>query len=163
MPDARGSYATGSIHLLRLTNFLTYSYAEIKPGPSLNMVIGPNGTGKSTIVCAIALGLCGKPDLLGRARELQDFIKHGQDRAIIEIHLFHPEKQIVIQRMFEKGSNQSTWKLNGSKTKEAAIKEVVEGLCIQVDNLCQFLPQDRVSGFAQVKIIFFCLSIDVCF
>jgi ABC-type Mn2+/Zn2+ transport system ATPase subunit len=29
----------------------------------MNMVIGPNGTGKSTVVCAIALGLGAKPDV----------------------------------------------------------------------------------------------------
>jgi len=29
--------------------------------------MGPNGTGKSTIVCAICLGLAGKPKILGRA------------------------------------------------------------------------------------------------
>ena len=28
------------------------------------MIIGPNGTGKSSIVCGIALGLGGKPDVL---------------------------------------------------------------------------------------------------
>lgn len=47
----------GSIVRVKLTNFVTYTEAEFKPGPSLNMVIGPNGTGKSTLVCAICLGL----------------------------------------------------------------------------------------------------------
>jgi chromosome segregation ATPase len=36
-------------------------------GPNLNVIVGPNGTGKSTIVCAMVLGLGGKPRLLGRA------------------------------------------------------------------------------------------------
>ena len=47
----------GSIVRVKLTNFVTYTSAEFFPGPSLNMVIGPNGTGKSTLVCAICLGL----------------------------------------------------------------------------------------------------------
>ena len=47
----------GAIVRVKLTNFVTYSSAEFNPGPSLNMVIGPNGTGKSTLVCAICLGL----------------------------------------------------------------------------------------------------------
>ena len=46
-----------SIVRVKLTNIVTYTEAEFKPGPSLNMVIGPNGTGKSTLVCAICLGL----------------------------------------------------------------------------------------------------------
>lgn len=47
----------GSIVRVKLTNFVTYTAVEFYPGPSLNMVIGPNGTGKSTLVCAICLGL----------------------------------------------------------------------------------------------------------
>ena len=39
----------------------------MKAGPNVNLVIGPNGTGKSTIVCAICLALAGKPKILGRA------------------------------------------------------------------------------------------------
>ena len=47
----------GSIVRVKLINFVTYTKVEFFPGPSLNMVIGPNGTGKSTLVCAICLGL----------------------------------------------------------------------------------------------------------
>ena len=47
----------GSIVRVKLANFVTYTAVEFFPGPSLNMVIGPNGTGKSTLVCAICLGL----------------------------------------------------------------------------------------------------------
>lgn len=47
----------GAIVRVKLTNFVTYTSAEFYPGPNLNMVIGPNGTGKSTLVCAICLGL----------------------------------------------------------------------------------------------------------
>lgn len=47
----------GSILKVKLTDFVTYTAVEFSPGPSLNMVIGPNGTGKSTLVCAICLGL----------------------------------------------------------------------------------------------------------
>lgn len=47
----------GSIVRVKLVNFVTYSKVDFLPGPSLNMVIGPNGTGKSTLVCAICLGL----------------------------------------------------------------------------------------------------------
>lgn len=50
-------YKPGSIVRIKVTNFVTYTSAEFFPGPKLNMVIGPNGTGKSTLVCAICLGL----------------------------------------------------------------------------------------------------------
>jgi AAA domain len=55
------THQPGSIFRVKLTNFVTYTSAEFNPGPSLNMVIGPNGTGKSTLVCAICLGLGSSP------------------------------------------------------------------------------------------------------
>lgn len=54
---SRKKHQPGSIVRVRLENFVTYTAVEFSPGPSLNMVIGPNGTGKSTLVCAICLGL----------------------------------------------------------------------------------------------------------
>jgi ABC-type Mn2+/Zn2+ transport system ATPase subunit len=54
---ASDSYVPGSILRIKLHNFLTYHNVEFSPGPHLNLVIGPNGTGKSSIVCGIALGL----------------------------------------------------------------------------------------------------------
>lgn len=36
------------------------------PGAQLNMIVGPNGTGKSTMVAAIILGLGGNPKTIGR-------------------------------------------------------------------------------------------------
>ena len=55
--STRRKHQPGSIVRVKLANFVTYTAVEFFPGPSLNMVIGPNGTGKSTLVCAICLGL----------------------------------------------------------------------------------------------------------
>jgi hypothetical protein len=52
-----GEHQPGSIVRIKMRDFVTYDKAEFLPGPNLNMVIGPNGTGKSTMVCAICLGL----------------------------------------------------------------------------------------------------------
>jgi len=67
--------------------FRTYSKVEILPGPGLNVVVGANGTGKSTIVCGICLGLGGKPSILGRASSVTEYIKHGRQTAVIETEL----------------------------------------------------------------------------
>lgn len=49
----------------------TYDYSVVNPGTNLNMIVGANGTGKSSIVCAICLGLAGKTSVLGRGDKVK--------------------------------------------------------------------------------------------
>ncbi|GAN09223.1 P-loop containing nucleoside triphosphate hydrolase protein [Mucor ambiguus] len=144
-------FVEGSIVKLTLTNFVTYDYCEIAPGPHMNMIIGPNGTGKSTIVCAIALGLGGSPALLGRAKDINEFVKTGEDESTILIELKKVGiRNVTISRSFKKGSKSSTWRVNGRNCPFKEVQAIVNGFNIQVDNLCQFLPQDRVAEFAEL-------------
>ncbi|SAM05558.1 hypothetical protein [Absidia glauca] len=151
LPVGDDGYVEGSIVKIVLRNFVTYDYCEFTPGPQLNMIIGPNGTGKSTIVCAVALGLGGSPLLLGRARNIADFVKTGESNASIQIELKKVTgPNAVIQRNINKANNASTWKYNGRPATNKDIMTVITSLNIQVDNLCQFLPQDKVAEFAQL-------------
>ncbi|KAI7902561.1 uncharacterized protein BX663DRAFT_62074 [Cokeromyces recurvatus] len=112
--DEDDGFVEGSIVKITLVNFVTYDYCEIYPGPQMNMIIGPNGTGKSTIVCAIALGLGGNPNLLGRAKNIAEFVKTGEDEATISIELKQVNvRNIIIQRSFRKSNNATTWRVNG--------------------------------------------------
>ncbi len=47
--------------------YRTYNEVELIPGPNLNLILGPNGNGKSAIVSAICLGMAGKPSTIARA------------------------------------------------------------------------------------------------
>lgn len=58
-------FIPGAIMGLRLHNFLTYDDVDFRCGPHLNMLIGANGTGKSSIAGAIAIGLGGSPSVSG--------------------------------------------------------------------------------------------------
>lgn len=49
----------------------TFGEVELYPGANLNLILGPNGTGKSTIVSAIVLGLGGHPKVIGRASQVR--------------------------------------------------------------------------------------------
>ncbi|CDH54512.1 p-loop containing nucleoside triphosphatehydrolase protein [Lichtheimia corymbifera JMRC:FSU:9682] len=152
LPADEDGYVQGSIVRIKLRNFVTYDYCEFNPGPQLNMIIGPNGTGKSTIVCAIALGLGGTPALLGRAKNIAEFVKTGEDEAMIQIELKRTggRPNAVIQRTIQKSNNQSSWRLDGRPSPQNKVMSVISDLNVQVDNLCQFLPQDKVAEFAQL-------------
>jgi len=141
----------GSIVRLKFTNFMQYKDTEFNCGPNLNVIIGPNGSGKSTIVNGICLGLAGKTSVLGRASSITDFIKVGEEFAQVEVELFHPENEnVVIVRRWDQGGK-SLWMLDGKKVGLREVERLVAKFRIQVDNLCQFLPQDKVHDFSRLN------------
>ncbi|KAF7312005.1 Purine nucleoside phosphorylase [Mycena indigotica] len=155
LPRDVDGYIPGSIVRIKLHNFVTYDDVEFCPGPHLNMIFGPNGTGKSSIACAICLGLNWPPSVLGRASDLQSFVKLGTDSGSIEIELKGRagEGNLVILRKINAKSRASTYLLNGSSATGGEITAKVAQLNVQVGNLCSFLPQDKVSSFAAMSPI----------
>ncbi|KAM0439669.1 hypothetical protein ACHAPT_000761 [Fusarium lateritium] len=149
--NANNGFQPGAIVRVSVENFVTYEKAEFLPGPHLNMVVGPNGTGKSSLVCAICLGLGYSPRHLGRAGSVKEFVKHGKDTATIEIELQKRPKDrtnFVVKVQIRREQNTQKWWLNGKETNHKTVQLLMRKLKIQVDNLCQFLPQDRVVEFA---------------
>eukprot|EP00252_Welwitschia_mirabilis_P000893 TRINITY_DN10890_c0_g1_i1.p1 TRINITY_DN10890_c0_g1~~TRINITY_DN10890_c0_g1_i1.p1 ORF type:complete len:1092 (-),score=272.58 TRINITY_DN10890_c0_g1_i1:474-3749(-) len=147
-------YLPGNIVEIRMQNFMTYRDITTRPGSRLNLVIGPNGTGKSSIVCAIAIGLGGEPQLLGRASNIGDYVKRGEESGFICISLRgHSEGEIItITRKIDR-HNKSEWQLNGKSVPKRDVLDTVQKFNIQVCNLTQFLPQDRVCEFAKLTPI----------
>ena len=150
----RQRYVTGSIVRIQLKNFVTYDFVEFRPGPHLNMVIGPNGTGKSSIACAICLGLNFPPSVsllrdagffrqptfaiqvLGR-QDLNSFVKQTKQQGYIEIELKgHPGKpNIVIRRELTEGSRTTSFTINGKSAIGKDVNATIAQLNIQVGNL----------------------------
>lgn len=145
------TFKKGNITLLRIWNFTTYSYGEFKLSPTLNMIIGPNGTGKSTFVAAVCLGLGGRVDLIKR-KNMDSMIKSGEKECRIEITLKDEEgsPDVVIERISHLKLVRSTWRINGESTDVMSVRQTVRSLNIQLDNLCHFLPQERVAEFASL-------------
>nr|WJN25112.1 structural maintenance of chromosome protein [Pseudozyma thailandica] len=145
-------YLPGSIRRIALHNFLTYDDVSFKVGPYLNLICGPNGTGKSSIACAIALGLGGKPDLLGRASHGSSFVKRGETEAWIEIELqgWPASSNTVIRRTLNTENNRSEWFVDGRVKTRGEVLKLVAEFNIDVANLCSFLPQDKVHEFAKM-------------
>uniref|UniRef100_A0AAR2JV44 Structural maintenance of chromosomes protein 5 n=1 Tax=Pygocentrus nattereri TaxID=42514 RepID=A0AAR2JV44_PYGNA len=148
-----GRFVEGSILRITMQNFLTYDHSEVFPGPHLNMIVGANGTGKSSIVCAICLGLAGKTAILGRGDKVSLYVKRGCSKGSVEIELYRAGGNLVINREIHVENNQSIWMMNGKHSSQKAVEEAVRELQIQVGNLCQFLPQEKVGEFAKMSKI----------
>ena len=119
----------------------------------MNVVMGPNGTGKSSIVMAIAVGLGAAPRQLGRADTLSEFILTGRDVAVTELELLDDEAtgrtRTIERRITRSQRGTSKWKIDGKSATEPQVKELVEkDLKIQIGNLCTFLPQEKVGEFS---------------
>ncbi|CAH2230286.1 jg20034 [Pararge aegeria aegeria] len=144
-----GDIRAGCIYRISLRNFVTFRKVTLFPGKSLNLIIGPNGTGKSTLVAAIILGLGGSPKAIGREKRLEQFVKTGTSEAKIDIELYQKPQQrnVIITMTFNKKSS-ITWYIDNKTVDKKRVLELIENLHIQVENLCQFLPQDKVHEFS---------------
>lgn len=128
---------------------------------SCNMVVGANGTGKSSILNAICLGLGGEPKVLGRAEDARDFVMHGKETASIEITLAGEDGNAghTIRRVIDRNRGTAKGKGRGSSTfyiddEKVSAKDVCalvnETYQISIGNLCTFLPQDKVGSFSGI-------------
>ena len=55
---------------------------------------------------------------------------------------------IVIRCTIKREGNRSAFSIDGKSQGKKAVMELARSLSIQIDNLCQFLPQDKVVEFA---------------
>jgi chromosome segregation ATPase len=103
--------------------------------------------------------LNGKTDLLGRAKELSEFVKRGETKATIEITLKRTsgggDEVDVVKRTLTKAkggtkaNTSSAWHINGQPSNSAEVDMLVKGKHhVELGNLTNFLPQDKVASFA---------------
>lgn len=140
----------GKIYMIHLKNFLTHSEAKVFPHELLNIVIGPNGTGKSSLVAGVIIGMGGSTKILSAHNKLSDYVKNGKKSAKVTLILFKDEQRNRKRFCREFGrDNKSIFSIDGQKVSERNYLDEVCRLNIQVGNLCQFLPQERVQDFAK--------------
>jgi chromosome segregation ATPase len=78
---------SGKIKRLHLTNFMCHTNFEIKMNQNVNIIVGLNGSGKSAILTAIAIGLGSKATATSRSTNLKDLVKRGETSAVIDVTL----------------------------------------------------------------------------
>ncbi|ALC44295.1 Smc5 [Drosophila busckii] len=142
----------GRIKSVYCKDFVSYNEITFYPREYLNVLTGPNGTGKSTIVSAIILGLGGEPQLLDRSSSISDYIKSNKASAIIVVTIYGKEKNSI--ETFKRTINnngESRYYVNDKDLTKSKYLATIASYKIQVNNLCQFLPQDRVQDFSKMN------------
>ena len=153
----------GLIIKVKLTNFMCHQNFEYSPIDKLNFLSGANGSGKSAILTAIVFALGGSARASNRGNSNRNFIRTGQQRAEVEIHLlnegdmaYKPDlygKKIIIQRTVN-ASGGGMYKIkdqNGKIVVDRKVKEeldrILTAFMIQVDNPIAILNQDTAKSF----------------
>ncbi|NXD55698.1 SMC6 protein, partial [Corvus moneduloides] len=157
----------GIIESIQLKNFMCHSnLGPFQFGSNLNFVIGTNGSGKSSVLTALIVGLGGKATATNRGSSLKMFIQKGETSADISITLrnqgrdaFKPESYgasiTVNQHINQDGSR--TYKLKSKcgaiiSSKKEELIGILDHFNIQVvDNPVSVLTQEMSKQFLQTK------------
>jgi chromosome segregation ATPase len=93
-----------------------------------------------------------KADSTGFVLQISDYVKNGKSKAHIELELVKNEQGelITFHRSFDK-ANKEKFSVDDKKVTSKVYVETIRAFNIQVDNLCMFLPQDRVQDFTKLN------------
>ncbi len=90
------SMETHTLERVLLENIGPFEELEVEFGPGWNLLIGDNGCGKSVLLRAIALCLCGAPTETHKLAG--DLLKSGSNAGRIEIEIGPKRYQVAIRR-----------------------------------------------------------------
>ncbi|NXJ83163.1 SMC6 protein, partial [Trogon melanurus] len=156
----------GIIESIQLKNFMCHSMlGPFQFGSNLNFVTGSNGSGKSSVLTALIVGLGGKAGATNRGPSLKAFIRDGQTSADISITLrnqgrdaFKPDVyggSIIVNHHINLDGSRSYRLKSKTGTLISSKKEELVGILdhfnIQVDNPMSILTQEMSKHFLQSK------------
>ncbi|MDX1797271.1 MAG: AAA family ATPase, partial [Candidatus Lokiarchaeia archaeon] len=139
-----------------LENFLSFQKDEVDFGRSkFVIIVGPNWSGKTSVFQAIKFAL-GSNERDERYKKWSDFIRNGQDHAMVEIHIQNGEEIIKLRRYVirgqspyynvQKGADQDFKKLSVQDT-----QQLISALNLNPDNQFAFVSQGKIDAIKNLK------------
>ena len=158
----------GHIVKVHLKDFMVHRDFEWRPGHCINFITGKNGSGKSSLLQAIVLGLMSGTKHVGRYSRLGDFVRKGSQKATIAVTLHNTGDEGYRQERYGTSLTfRRTICLKGLSTLElldwkgslivsgrAALQEaanILRALNIQLENPLTILQQDHAKEMLQVE------------
>ncbi|XP_034934141.1 structural maintenance of chromosomes protein 6 [Chelonus insularis] len=155
----------GRVKRLVLRNIMCHDTMQIDFNPNVNFIIGQNGSGKSSVLNALTVGLGGKAKATDRANNVGDIMKNGCTKSSIETTLtnvgpmaYKPDlygDEIKITRIMTKSSQgdmssiyklcSSSGRLISSKKKE--LTQILTCMNIQPENPISIMNQYASQTF----------------
>ncbi|MCK4280905.1 MAG: AAA family ATPase, partial [Candidatus Lokiarchaeota archaeon] len=147
-----------------LENFLAFSRDKAEFSKGFTIVVGPNWSGKSTIYQGIKFAL-GSNERDERYTKWSDFIRTGQNHALIELYIQTPENLIGIRRTVLRGKapffeiKQNNEK-EFEKINSLEIRELVKSLNYNPDNQFSFVSQGKIDALKDMKPEELCIFLE---
>ncbi|KNE91502.1 hypothetical protein PSTG_15098 [Puccinia striiformis f. sp. tritici PST-78] len=153
---------SGTISKVILVQFMCHPYQVVELGPQINFLIGHNGSGKSAVLTAISIVLGAKASSTNRGNSLKTFIREGQNKAEVTLHLtnrgveaFRPQiygDEIIIQRNISKDGSSMIKIKSGRDNKvightRDTLQTILDHFMIQADNPLNVLNQEASKEF----------------
>ena len=169
MRPSSDSLVSGTILRLRLQHFMCHEELDWRPNRNVNFVTGLNGSGKSSVLQGLVLGLLADTKHTKRYTRLQDFIQKGFQRAVVQVTLrnegedaYKPEvygRAITFQRNITANGHSTVVIMNEQLVKikksnrEAREegKRILEGFRINTDNPVSILQQEEAKVLLRVE------------
>lgn len=84
--------------------------------------------------------------------QIQDYVKNGKETAQVYITLYKQNEKDIMKfgRIFDL-NGKSQYEIDEQPVTQKVYMRTIAEYNIQVDNLCQFLPQDRVQDFTKMN------------
>lgn len=143
-------FKDGNVMHMKLEDFQTFKKMSLKFCSSFNFIAGPNGSGKSSIANAMVLVFGGTPKIIGRGKGVGEYVRFGEEEARIEVGVWIKGKEVKLCRCISR-NGQSKYFADGKAYKKTEYEGLIGKLKENIGNLCQFLPQEKVSEFTRLS------------
>ena len=139
-----------------IENFLSFQKDEVNFGNSkFVIIVGPNWSGKTSVFQAIKFAL-GSNERDERYKKWSNFIRNGQNHAMVEIHIQNEEEVIKLRRYVIRGQSpffkiQRKEDRDFKKLTAHEIQQIISDLNINPDNQFAFVSQGKIDAIKNLK------------
>lgn len=143
------STSRAHIDSVRLKNFLSFYEGTVQFDSGLTVIIGPNGSGKTSIFHAMKFAL-GSNQREARYPKWSDFIRHGAAGAEVELTVSNDGSIHRFLRRIDRDGIPRAF-VDGRRVKAAELRRLVSSLGLDIDNTLVFMPQERINALRDMN------------
>ncbi|MFX1485419.1 MAG: AAA family ATPase, partial [Promethearchaeota archaeon] len=139
------------VESVTLKNFLSFYEGHVEFDSGLTVIVGPNGSGKTSIFHAIKFAL-GSNQREHRYSKWSDFIRHGASSAEVAVVARVNGQSRKFERRISRDGIPRSY-VDSKRVKAAELQSLVSDLGFDIDNPLVFMPQERINAIREMDPI----------